>query len=80
MNDVLKELLRAGVTEVTFTKANGEIRKMNCTLNPELVPPTEPPSDDARTRKSNPDVQVVWDVDKQAWRSFRLDSIIEFGL
>jgi predicted DNA-binding transcriptional regulator YafY len=31
-------------------------------------------------RKQNDDVLAVWDLDNSAWRSFRLDSIIEVQL
>jgi len=36
-----------------------------------------PPSPTTRKKKDNADVQSVWDVNKQAWRSFRWDHLIE---
>ncbi len=70
------EQLHLGVAKVVFTKVNGERREMNCTLVEDLMPVrSEDPSN--QTRKENPEVQSVWDIDKQAWRSFRWDKLIE---
>jgi len=61
---------------VEFTKKDGTKRKMRCTLAEGYVPP---PSKDPLTQKKvravNEEVQVVWDMDKEAWRSFRWDSV-----
>ena len=71
----IKDALYTGKTTVTFTKANGETREMICTLRPDLVP-EQPVSESTKTpRKENPNVQAVWDLEKQAWRSFRFDSV-----
>lgn len=75
----VKNSLNQGKVLVEFTKTNGEIRSMLCTLNPELIPEltiNEEAVETKRTKKDNPDVQAVWDLEKQAWRSFRFDSII----
>lgn len=71
---VLKDALHNGVVVVSFTKANGESRDMRCTLRSDLIPAT-PIVEGKTPKKENPDVQAVWDMDKQAWRSFRLDSV-----
>ena len=76
MNDLqinaLNHFLHNGVVEVNFTKTNGDLRRMNCTLVPEYMH-TKPSEDGAR--KSNPAVAAVWDLDKDGWRSFRYDSV-----
>lgn len=70
----LKEKLREKVAEVTFTKADGTERKMVCTLMDEYLPEISPrPLEEAR--KENDSVLAVWDLEKEAWRSFRLDSV-----
>lgn len=78
--DELVAILRQYEAEVTFTKVNGEVRTMPCTLRSDIVPPA-PVVAEARqsekVRKQNDDVLSVWCTDKQAWRSFRLDSILE---
>jgi hypothetical protein len=64
--------------EVTFKKVDGTLRTMPCTLNEALIPPapapdlTKPP----RVKKFNPDVMSVFCTDKQEWRSFRIENVI----
>ena len=71
----IKDALYTGKTVVAFTKANGETREMICTLRPDLIP-EQPVSESTKApRKENPNVQAVWDLEKQAWRSFRFDSV-----
>lgn len=70
-------LLKEIEVNLTFKKVNGEIRKMRCTLNEELIPQDKKSTGNS-TRKSPQDSIAVYDLDKQDWRSFRYDSIIEF--
>lgn len=72
----LKENLTKCVGDIEFTKADGTNRKMLCTLMPEYLPAVISEEQVAHVpRAQNDDVLAVWDLDKQAWRSFRLDSI-----
>jgi hypothetical protein len=72
--DILKAALRSGVVSVSFVKANGESREMRCTLNPEMIPQNS--NIEGKTpKKENPEVQAVWDLEKESWRSFRFDSL-----
>lgn len=71
----IKDLLRAGPCMVQFTKVDGTKRTMKCTLNESLIPPTDP--DKVSTKKHNPDVLAVWDLEKFGWRSFRYDTLLE---
>ena len=64
--------LKKDVLTINFTKVNGEERVMNCTLNETLLP--EAVTSDSE-KKENLDVIAVWDTDKDAWRSFRVDSV-----
>lgn len=69
----LKEMLRANVLFVEFTKVNGETRKMECTLKPELLPHSEA----TKTSRPAPTSSLsVFDTNQNAWRSFRWDSVI----
>jgi hypothetical protein len=72
----LKESLRNNVVIVNFLKVNGEQREMRCTLRSDMVPAT-PIVEGKTPKKENPDVQAVWDLDKESWRSFRYDSLID---
>lgn len=78
-DNLLKDL-RNEVIEVHFTKTNGENRVMRCTLQPKMLPETYRKSfDEQNEEKSfhqqNPNVIAAWDVEKGAWRSFRIESV-----
>lgn len=66
----LVNLLRGHEVTVTFTKVNGDKRVMKCTLMPQILPDLK-----GSNHKRNEEVLPVWDLEKQAWRSFRLDSL-----
>jgi oxalate decarboxylase/phosphoglucose isomerase-like protein (cupin superfamily) len=81
--EVLREQLINGIAEVTFTKVDGTVRTMPCTLDASIIPPaplhvtnTDNPVDFPKTKKSNPLVMSVWCTDKGEWRSFRLENVI----
>ena len=85
----MRELLSESVVKVTFTKKDGSERVMNCTLSENLIPKapihatnTNNPIDFPKTRKISTEVQAVFDIEAQSWRSFRWDSIkqIDFAL
>lgn len=68
----LLEAMRKGVVVVVFKKVDGTVREMQCTLAPYLLPESK-----GTGRTPNNDVMVVFDLEAEAWRSFRKDSIIE---
>lgn len=77
----LSELLRTGECIVEFTKLDGTVRAMPCTLDPKIVPPTPEPKvlvegETAKMKKLNQDVFSVWCLDKKEWRSFRFANLI----
>mgnify|MGYP003351296966 CR=1 FL=1 len=74
--DWLQTVLREHIWLVTFTKLDGTQRVMRCTLKSEFVPESLTES----TKKSNPDVVNVWDLDKGGWRSFRIENINEMTI
>lgn len=73
-NREIRELLYKGVYEVTFTKVNGEIRTMSCTLDSNLLPP-QPLKEFHETRVYKPETLSVWCLDKMEWRSFRVANV-----
>jgi hypothetical protein len=78
--DELKNILKTTVLTVNFKKKDDTLRKMICTLNEEYLPDVEI-TDETKAKKSkteSPDAIAVWDLEKQAWRSFRVDSIINY--
>lgn len=71
----VKAGLQSSKATVVFQKADGSLREMHCTLLSEYLPIF----DETQTHKSKPtneEVMAVWDLDKNDWRSFRLDSVI----
>lgn len=77
--DLIK-LLKERVVTVKFKKKDDSIRKMVCTLSEEYLPETETlvEGEVKRTKKENPNTLPVWDLEKLAWRSFRVDSVVEY--
>ena len=86
----VRGLLTNSEVTVTFTKADGTDRDMKCTLNWDLIPPqpqktTTGPVDGIvlesakkpRKEPKEPDPAVikVYDLEAQAWRSFRMDRL-----
>ena len=73
--ETLKEALHAKTLLVSFTKLNGERRDMQCTLNHNRIPVSETTKTTSRSVSTHS--LPVFDVNQNAWRSFRWDSIIE---
>ena len=70
----LQTLLRENVVEVVFTKVNGDQRRMKCTLKSDLLP--EMPNEPGHPGPEN--VLPVWDIEKNGWRSFRIENVLDF--
>ena len=71
------ETLKTSVCEVTFTKVNGEVRTMPCTLKEDIVPAYERKTPVKEATDKEKATLSVWCTDKNAWRSFRVDSVTE---
>ena len=76
--NIIKDL-KQSVSEVTFTKVNGERRIMRCTLDLRYLPPITKEQlehlDEQQQKPENQDVIAVWDLQNGGWRSFRVDSV-----
>lgn len=78
VKEQIVSLLKQGICDVTFTKVNGELRTMPCTLRADLLPESKQKDltfETIRERKDN--VLSVWCTDKAAWRSFRVENVIQ---
>jgi len=77
------EQLNRGTCSVVFEKVDGTMRTMNCTLNSsilsEKIGPDFLTEENNQSRQANTDVIPVWDMEANAWRSFRVDSVKEFN-
>jgi hypothetical protein len=76
----LVKLLKSKVVTVKFRKKDDSIRKMVCTLSEEYLPEPDKliEGQEKKTKKENPNTLPVWDLEKLAWRSFRVDSVVEY--
>lgn len=72
---MIHNLLHEGVFTVEFTKINGELREMNCTLHKDWMP-SEAIREYHQTRLLDYETIPVWDTDKQEWRSFKTMRVI----
>jgi WYL_2, Sm-like SH3 beta-barrel fold len=68
-------MLQKGIISVKFTKVDGTERTMRCTLNESYIKPHDKKTD--KEKAANNNIMSVWDIDKDSWRSFRVDSVIE---
>jgi hypothetical protein len=72
---MIKDLLHEGVFLVEFTKVNGELRTMPCTLHKDWMP-SEAIKEHHSTRPFDPETISAWCTDKQAWRAFKTMRVI----
>lgn len=73
--DAIHKVLVEGNALVNFTKKDGTEREMLCTLiniPSEKLPKAKDPEDEVQYSK---EAIRVFDVEKQEWRSFRLDAV-----
>lgn len=78
--DELIKLLKEKVVTVKFRKKDESIRRMVCTLSEDYLPEPEEIIEgrEKKSKKDNPNTLPVWDLEKLAWRSFRVDSVVEY--
>ena len=62
---------------VNFTKMDGTLRGMRCTLRSDMLPPQTDLEEHTQRKQSTESISV-WDLEVKGWRSFRADSVIEF--
>lgn len=84
----LKTLLQSNIVEVTFTKKDGTDRTIKCTLDPVKVPQKVDPDAgkpleerewrEVKHRETPEHLLAVWDLENNAWRSFRIDSVLDY--
>jgi hypothetical protein len=74
-----------GPVTVTFTKKDGDIRVMTCTLDESAIPEQHRPkplTEGQEQRKRSDNNLSVWDINAAGWRSFILANVtsVEFSL
>ena len=70
----LTKALNKSVVLVKFKKANGTIRDMKCTLLAEHISTVS-----FSNARPETDLVTVWDIEKDAWRSFNINSVLGYG-
>ena len=63
--------LKSGQAQILYRKADGTLRRAKGTLKDEVLAFYP-----GRKSKSNPDVIAYWDLEKLAWRAFRIERLI----
>jgi hypothetical protein len=76
-NKILSQLYN-NVCLVSFLKKDGDTRVMLCTTSPDFVPVVEKKTD--RVKKSNPYVISAFDLNKNAYRSFLVENILDMSI
>ena len=76
----ITHLLREHKCEVTFTKVDGSVRVMPCTLSSTLLPAAPVTESTETSRKSNPNTLSAYCLDKNEWRSFRIANVTEIKI
>jgi len=72
----LRGHLKFGPVTVTFTKKDGSERVMKCTTNPTYIMFKDPSIlESKREKKINENIMPVYDMESNAWKSFRWDSV-----
>lgn len=77
-DDVLS-LLREGSTAIEFLKVDGSMRTMQATLNESMIAYTKPIEGSTTTRKVPEHTCSVWDIQDNAWKSFRWENLRYVG-
>jgi hypothetical protein len=67
----LLEIAKAGIVQVSFTKKDGTNRILNGTLSEKIIPK----SDETHGRSKKEGLIVLWDIEKNGWRSFNVEQI-----
>lgn len=74
--DKIVDQLKSNVLQVTFSKVNGEKRVMPCTLQTDYMPElSESKVQQVEVNSVNKSVVRAFAIDKQSWRSFRVDNV-----
>jgi hypothetical protein len=73
-NRYLRNLLSNSDCEITFTKVDGTVRTMPCTLRAEAMP-SAVLQEHHKTKIYKPETLNVFCTDKQEWRSFRVANV-----
>ena len=72
--DAIRKMLREGLVNIKFTKKNGTIRDMECTLLPLYIPEDMRPKGTGSVTNEN--ILRVYDIIEDDWRCFLVDNVL----
>ena len=75
--DEMINALRQSNCRVVFTKVNGEVRDMLCTLEESVLPELKSKPEDKK-RQPNEAIIRAFDLNKEEFRSFRVENVTSF--
>ena len=75
---ILKQMY-SGVVSLKFKKKNGDERDMNATLVTRLIESNKIKESNPNSPQGDSNLVVCWDVDANDWRSFNVDTLIEYN-
>lgn len=76
--ETLGEALAAGPTTIEFTKVDGTRRIMRATTNVDFIPEDKHPSGSTTAKYKDPNHKRVFDLDKNEWRSYRANNLLNW--
>lgn len=71
------DALSEGIVHLQFKKVNGELRNMRGTRKFDLIPEDKHPKVEDK-REQNETIVVLYDLEVNDWRSFRIENLIEY--
>jgi len=74
-NNYLRQTLKED-HQVTFTKLDGSVRVMPCTLRDDAIP-QRAVTEHHQTRVYKPETLSVWCLDKAEWRAFKVMNVTD---
>ena len=78
----LRVLMRTNTVQFSYFKTDGSIRQARGTLCTDLIPEEKRPKGESREpkkRKENYGAFTYYDLDRDAWRSFKITEFIGIG-
>jgi hypothetical protein len=75
----LIDILSNQIVQIKFKKKDQTERIMNCTLREDIVKPYVKKTEKTKI-PANENVLPVWDLEKNAFRSFRIDSLTDYSI
>jgi hypothetical protein len=71
------DALSEGIVDLQFKKVSGDLRNMRGTRKFDLIPEDKHPKTEDK-REQNETIVVLYDLEVNDWRSFRIENLIEY--